>query len=235
MVNPESAVAVASNAPVVLELFSCASGAGMGYHRAGFRVVAVDIEPQPRNPFPFFQGDAFHLLPQLLAQFHPAALHGSPPCQAYSPLNAYNKKVYPDLVDRTREAFAATGLPYVIENVPQAPLRNPTLLCGAMAEVGLRVYRHRSFETNWHLPQPTHLPHRERCTRNGYLPTPEAPFMSIHGGKHSKAWRERAALEMDVPWMGTIREVCEAIPPRYTEYIGGHLMAAVRGEPARAA
>lgn len=218
--------------PRLLDTFCCAGGAAMGYHRAGFEVVGVDIEPQPNYPFRFIQADALEVLasPSMLAMFD--AIHASPPCQAYSPLNAINRREYPDLVAPVRELLDASGLPYVIENVVQAPLRDPVVLCGGM--FGLSLYRHRAFESNVPLAAPTHPRHEARCVRNGYLPTKEAPFMSIHGGKHSRAWREKAADVMGVPWTRTIVEVCEAIPPAYTEYIGGYLMAAVR-ERARGA
>jgi DNA (cytosine-5)-methyltransferase 1 len=67
--------------------------------------------------------------------------------------------------------------------------------------------------------------HTARCTRNGYLPTIAAPFMTISGGKHSKAWLEAAKDAMGMPWVKTIREVCEAVPPAYSEFIGEQLMA----------
>jgi hypothetical protein len=120
-------------------------------------------------------------------------------CRAVA--NAYNHKVYPDLIGPTREAFEAVGLPYVIENVEAAApeLKDPALLCGPM--FGLKVYRHRLFETNWPLAVPPHPAHVERCTRNGYLPTAEKPFMSIHGGKHSKAWQRAACDAMGMPWI----------------------------------
>lgn len=193
----------------------------MGYHLAGFEVVGVDIDPQPNYPFRFIQADAMTFP---LAGF--AASHASPPCQAYSPLNAYNKVTYPDLVNPIRIRLQASGLPYVIENVPQAPLRDPVELCGPM--FGLKVYRHRAFEASFRLDTPKHLPHVALCTRNGYLPTPERPFMSIHGGKHSRAWQRKAREVMGTPWMETIKEVCESIPPAYTEHIGHQLRAAVR-------
>lgn len=197
-----------------LDLFCCAGGASKGLAMAGFVVTGVDIEPQPNYVFSerFIRADALSI-----------SLKGydfvwaSPPCQAYTPLNAYNKKSYPDLVSATREKLRKSGIPYVIENVVQAPLVNPVILCGGM--FSLRVYRHRGFEASFPLSAPQH-PHHERvCSRNGNLPL-AGQFMTITGGKHSRAWRERAAAEMGVSWMRTIREVCEAIPPKYAQYIG---------------
>jgi DNA (cytosine-5)-methyltransferase 1 len=98
----------------------------------------------------------------------------------------------------------------------------------------LRMYRHRLFEAGGGLtlPQLEHPEHTALCVRNGYLPTQERPFMSIHGGKHSRAWLEAAKVAMGMPWVQTIREVCEAIPPAYTEYIGREALAQIRGQVA---
>ncbi|MFD7661011.1 SAM-dependent methyltransferase [Streptomyces sp. NPDC059788] len=226
----------------VLDAFCCAGGMAMGYHLAGFEVVGVDIEPQPHYPFTFVQGDAIEYIHEHGREFDLG--HGSPPCQAYTPLNAYNHKVYPDLIAPTRKAFETAGLPYVIENVEAAAaeLRDPLMLCGPM--FGLRVYRHRLFETDWDLTAPGHPVHVERCVRNGYLPTPERPFMSIHGGKHSRAWQRAACDAMGMPWIKVpedagvdriklgIREVCEAIPPAYARYVGEAFAAAAQAEVA---
>lgn len=222
--------------PRLLDLFCCAGGCSDGYSRAGFEVFGVDIEPQPNYPFEFCQADALVVLESLLAggtALWPYGLgdfdviHASPPCQAYSPLNAYNHKIYPDLVEPVRALLRATGIPYVIENVMQAPLVNPMMLCGSM--FGLKVYRHRGFESSMALMAPFHSRHVARCIRNGYLPA-VGQNMTISGGKHSAVWQRKACEVMGTPWMRTIREVCEAIPPAYTEWIGRYLMAALAHE-----
>ncbi|MFJ5110975.1 SAM-dependent methyltransferase [Streptomyces sp. NPDC088551] len=211
----------------VLDAFCCAGGMAMGYYLAGFDVVGIDIDPQPNYPFPFVQGDAIEFIREHGHEFD--VVHGSPPCQAYTPLNAYNHKTYPDLIAPTRDAMLSTGRPYVIENVEAAApeLREPTLLCGPM--FGLGLYRHRLFETNWNLLAPSHTPHLALCTRNGYLPTEAKPFMTITGGRHSRAWQNAACDAMGMPWIKVlaggdikrgIREVCEAIPPSYARHIG---------------
>jgi DNA (cytosine-5)-methyltransferase 1 len=219
-----------------LDLFCGAGGGTRGYQEAGFYVVGVDHRPMPNYcGDEFIQMDALELLSRLLAGEEVEgwkledfdAVHASPPCQAYSPLNAYNGKDYPDLIEPVRELLVTTGLPYVIENVVQAPLLEPAILCGGM--FGLRLYRHRSFETSFPLLVPGHPPHESRCARNGYLPAPDQ-FMSIHGGKHSKAWQRKAAEEMGVAWMRTIPEVCEAIPPAYTKHIGSYLLSHIEAE-----
>jgi DNA (cytosine-5)-methyltransferase 1 len=218
------------NGLTVLDTYRCGGGMAMGYYLAGYEVVGVDIDPQPNYPFEFHQADAVEFIKEHGHEFD--LLHGSPPCQDYSNLNAYNHKDYPRLIAPTREAMVATGRPYVMENVEVASVEliDPITLCGPM--FGLKVYRHRVFETNWPLTVPAHPKHVERCTRNGYLPTPEKPFMSIHGGKHSRAWQRAACDAMGMPWIKVpedarmeriqlgIREVCEAIPPAYAQWIG---------------
>lgn len=219
--------------PRLLDAFCCQGGASMGYNLAGFDVVGVDIAPQPGYPFTFVQGDAVQFIRDHGHEYD--LIHGSPPCQDYSNLNAYNHKDYPRLIEPTRAAMRAAGRPYVIENVEIAgrELINPITLCGAMFD--LTVYRHRVFEADWGLTAPAHLAHVARCQRNGYLPTREKPFMSVHGGRHSRAWQNAACDAMGMPWIKVpaggdiqhgIRAVCEAIPPAYTEWIGREFFAA---------
>jgi hypothetical protein len=93
------------------------------------------------------------------------------------PLNAYNKKVYPDQIAATRAMTLASGRPYVIENVVQAPLLSRVILCGSM--FGLRVYRHRGFETSFPITALSHPPHVQVCAWNGYLPDAQRFMPSV--------------------------------------------------------
>lgn len=200
--------------PILLDLFCGAGGAAMGYHRAGFSVIGVDIAPQPHYPFTFIQGDA---LAFPLKGFD--AIHASPPCQRWSP-RTKDRKRHPDLIAPLRPLLLASGLPYVIENVPRAPLTGP-VLCGS--SFGLSVERHRRFETNFPLMVPPcahgQQPRRFRIYDHGrwYL-SRVAHVAGNGGGKADEQWPSA----MGIAWMDR-RELVEAIPPAYTEHIGWYL------------
>ena len=208
----------------LLDLFCCAGGAAVGYQRAGFEVVGVDIEPQPNYPCDFIQADALKLETDFLREFD--ALHASPPCQSYSDLAKRNGNghEWPRLIDPVRDLLDAAGRPWVIENVEGAPLRDPVLLCGTMFP-GLRVIRHRLFETNFPLPQPAHISyvghplcHTVDKRKAHFGKTDEwEDYVSVNGGGNCSVAAARDAMGID--WM-TKREINEAIPPSYTEYIG---------------
>lgn len=209
----------------------------MGYHRAGFEVVGVDIDPQPNYPFEFIQSDALILDPEFLRSFD--AVHASPPCQSYSDLARRNGNahMWPRLIEPVRAMLEATGRPYVIENVEGAPLRDPVVLCGTMFSP-LRVIRHRLFEANFDIPVPPHgkhplvFTHDKRKAHYGKLDQNTA-FVQVTGGGNCTVANARDALGID--WM-TKNELNESIPPAYTEYIGGFLLEDVeRRARARAA
>lgn len=127
---------------VIADLFCGGGGAAKGLHQAGFTVIGYDIKPQPHYPFEFHQQDA---LTVDLSQFD--AIWASPPCQLWvDPNSGHSDRTPPDLVTPIRERILAVGLPYIIENVDRAPLRDPVKLCGTM--FGLPLIRHRLFESN---------------------------------------------------------------------------------------
>ncbi len=209
--------------PRLLDLFCGAGGAAMGYHRAGFDVVGVDIVPQKRYPFPFILADALDYLPEHGREFD--VVHASPPCQAYSTLRALHPhKDYPDLLAVTRDALAVNGRPWVIENVVQAPLRSPVVLCGAM--FGLRVYRHRGFESSVLLTAPEHPKHLVRA--GGFNGQRQRKAYYLAGGFATVAGNVGSYVgpAMGIDWM-TGKELSQAIPPAYTREIGRQVLGAL--------
>ena len=211
--------------PRLLDLFCCAGGAAVGYHQAGFDVVGVDIVKQSNYPFEFFLHDALTLDPAFLHSFD--AIHASPPCQAYSDLAARNGNGadWPKLIEPVRAMLTATGLPFVIENVDGAPLRNYVVLCGTMFSQ-LRVLRHRLFETNFPVLVPPHERHPKVHTldkrKSHYGKTCEwRDYVQVTGGGNCSVAAARDAMGID--WM-TKRELNEAIPPAYAHFIGQTLI-----------
>ena len=191
----------------------------MGYSRAGFDVVGVDIAPQPRYPFEFIQAEAIEYVKAHGHEYD--AIHASPPCQAYTHAQRIMGKSHPDLVEPVRDVLLNIGKPYIIENVVGAPLIDPIELCGTMF-TGLETYRHRIFETNWELEAPEHPEHVRKVTKMGRPPQP-GEFMHVVGNFSGVA---RARKAMGINWM--VRdELREAIPPPYTEFIGKQLMGHV--------
>ncbi len=213
--------------PRLLDLFCGAGGCSMGYHRAGFDVVGVDIKRQKRYPFEFVQADAIEYI---LAHGHEYdIIHASPPCQFYSVTAPLSNGNHPDLVGPTRVALLEVGKPYVIENVVGAPLINPLMLCGTM--FGLRVQRHRLFEIwpnpIWFPPHPCKhdgLATGNHLRRSGVTRTPGFKdgynFITVAGNNYLVA---DGQLAMDIDWT-TKAELSQAIPPAYTEWIGKQLM-----------
>jgi DNA (cytosine-5)-methyltransferase 1 len=213
--------------PLLLDLFCGEGGAAMGYHRAGFDVIGVDIDPQPRYPFEFHQGHALDPIESLRYIRRFDAIHASPPCQRYSDLAHRNGNAddWPDLIEPVRRALEDTGMPYVIENVEGAPLINPITLCGTMFDE-TRVIRHRLFESNIPLVAPPHPPHPlvfthdKRKAHYGKLDQ-NVDYVQVTGGGNCTVANKRAAMNM--PWASG-HGCNEAIPPAYTEFIGRQLI-----------
>lgn len=226
----------------LLDLFCGAGGCTKGYQAAGFWVRGVDIKPQPRYVGEeFIQADALEYLGGLIEsgevqQF--AAIHASPPCQAYSAAWALHKREHPRLIDITRAMLQRSGLPFVIENVERSPLLKASglfglhgiLLCGTAFNLTVEhegqryeLRRHRLFESNTHLAS---LPCRHRL-----------PVIGIYGHGESKAMRDKRGFQistvkvrrevMRMAWANR-DEIAEAIPPAYTEFIGRQLVQIIK-------
>jgi DNA (cytosine-5)-methyltransferase 1 len=207
--------------PRVLDLFCGAGGAAIGYHRAGFSVVGVDIEPQPNYPFCFLEGDA------LSVEFSSFDLiHASPPCQRWSTATP-NKKIHPDFLRPIQERLKNQEIPYIIENVVGAPLLNPILLCGLLFPE-LRVLRHRLFECSFDIPQP-----KLDCENHPILYSNDkkskyfgqlnewTDYLGVYGGNHASINACRDAMGL---YHTTRKELSEAIPPPYTQFIGEYFL-----------
>lgn len=219
--------------PRLLDLYSCAGGAAMGYHYVGFDVVGVDREPQPNYPFEFIQADAIEFGYEHGHEF--AVRHASPPCYAHSKTKHTHKVQHEDLLEPTRRMLREVGGPYVIENVEGAPLIDPLTLCGS--EFGLRAMdvdgvelalrRHRLFESNVWLTGPGGCIHDNTQVAGSYTAsrhrTPAQRDNPSRRGGYTPALAVRAAL-LGIDWKMTEYELAQAIPPAYTRWIGAQLL-----------
>ncbi len=204
---------------LLLDLFSGAGGGAEGYARAGFEVVGVDNVPQPRYPFRHIVADA---LEYAAAHGHEYdVIHASPPCQRYSVITPDPSR-HPDLLPVVRNLLQRIGKPWVIENVPRAPMRADFKLCGCMFDLP-HLKRERWFETSWQgfalRPSCVHLDGVYSIVGNG---TPTGNRNAL--GRNIYEWERKAAMGID--WM-TRKELAQAIPPAYTTYIGRQLLAAI--------
>lgn len=226
--------------PRLLDLYCGAGGAGMGYARAGFEVVGVDLAPQRHYPFAFVQGDALAALRGELEGIDLAtfdAVHASPPCQAYTALRSLpwlREREYWDSIPPTLELLRPLRVPWVLENVERAPVDGITL-CGTMFGLawpdGLPIYRHRRFASSEFMLAPGHPKHtavlahgRDRMDVRGAHVRGRRPRLNngrVIGGHQSATIV--ASSPMGVDWM-TGNEASQAIPPAYTEWLGRRLL-----------
>lgn len=222
----------------ILDLFCKAGGAGAGYAQAGFEVVGVDIKHQKRYPFTFIHADAVEVMRDVAFLRTFDVIHASPPCQTHSitknlrdAQGGTTDKV--DCIPITRELLGASGVPYIIENVPGAPLINPVQCCGSY--FGLKVRRHRIFESTLPIVG-TECKHKAQGKPIGIYgamnDNPQGLDRTtgryVYGGSTAKTIEEaREAMRID--WM-IWAELVEAIPPAYTEFLGTQMHLALIGK-----
>lgn len=209
----------------VLDLFCGEGGAGHGYAMAGHDVTGVDLrDTSERYPYRFVQGDALAYAAARGADYE--LIHASPPCQAYSALRTLHDNEHPDLIDPTRAVLQSLGVPWIMENVPGAPMRGAVVLCGSMFGLGARcegkwrqLRRHRLFESSMMLSAPG------PCRHN-------APTVGVYGSSGMPMSRSRRAYQangpeareaMGTPWM-THHGCTQAIPPAYTQWLASCLV-----------
>jgi DNA (cytosine-5)-methyltransferase 1 len=222
--------------PRLLDLYCGAGGAGWGYHLAGFDVFGIDILPQPKYPLEFAQGDVLEMSPAVLQGFD--AVHASPPCL---PFTAYGRRGggvgegVPNLLPQTRKLLQASGVPYVIENVPGARkhLRDPLMLCAshfvptANPSGHGRIRRHRLFECSFPIWPPAKCRHKIWPADLPGATNRKANSRLVVAVGEYRIPLEVQKRAMGVPWDCTREELSKMIPPMYTEYIGKRLLEVI--------
>lgn len=215
------------NGLTALDAFCNIGGVGMGLYLAGFNVIGIDILPQPNYPFEFHQADAIDYITANGSDYD--LISAGPPCQFDCMLTAGTNQArrgqYPDLLEPTRAAIQSTGRPYVIEQPPgraSKRMRVDVKLCGEM--FGRRVLRHRNFELGgWFAFQPAHVKHRGLTIgyRHGtYVSEEEGYYFPVYGDGGGKGSVRQWQDAMGIHWTGVRRELAEAIPPVYGEWLG---------------
>ncbi len=221
---------------IALDLFCGAGGASKGLKDAGFEyVVGMDISdefgmPGAHKCDEFFRADIFNLpenttLDKWIKYRNFDFIWASPPCQAYSvgTKGFRNKgKKYPDLVSRTRKLLLKTGKPFVIENVPLAPLRKDLMLCGEM--FGLKIIRHRLFEIHgFNCKQPEHKKHKRPVCIDGKK---RSYYEGVWGKGRYSGYLKNWQNAMQITWIKKEKTLAQCVPPAYAEYIGKQFLEA---------
>ena len=215
--------------PKLLDCFAGEGGAATGYDLAGWDVTCVELDPvkAARNPHRTIVADAITYAADHGRDYD--AVTGSPVCKPFTDLAVLSDNEHPDTLTPFRAVVVALGVPYVIENVEGAPLRDPMWLCGSMFGLDVEcrdgerrwLRRHRGFESNVFLVPPGPCMHPAG--------QPVGVYGTGGGGQQTRGYKahpEEARAVMGMPW-GSRDGVAQAIPPQYTRWIGAQLIDAL--------
>jgi DNA (cytosine-5)-methyltransferase 1 len=219
----------------------CGAGISSDGYAAYFDVTGVDNNPAVGRyyPYEFVCGDALKLdsggrpvsalEPGYLRQFD--LIHLGGPCQPWSKMMNCRpglREKYTDLIGPLRPVLEESGVPYVIENVEGAPLRDPVWLCAVAFGVP-ELLRHRGFETGNGLVIPPlyHPKHPLKASKAGHWVPGTAMSLAGHSAPIAKV-RELMGVTRYVP-----REMLmEAAPGYMTAYVAAHAVAYLSQEAA---
>lgn len=215
-----------------LDLFTGTGGTGHGLALAGFQVVGIDVKRRRhRSPLvEFVQADVRDVLADLAYLRRFDLITAGPPCQVFTRAGhlrtAQGKTTSKvNMIPETRAALDAAGVPYIIENVPGAPIRPDVMLCGSMFPelavtdaTGRRwLQRHRIFELGfWPAPLSPECAHRAAGVRPLGVYASKAD--NIPSGGQTARTLEEGRLLMGMPW-ASWSGLVEAIPPAYSRWL----------------
>ena len=229
----------------VLVLYSCGGGSSMGYHNAGFDVTGVDIVKKRDYPFSQIKADCLEIIKDIdfLRTFD--LIHASPPCQKHTRATkcSWGKVSEINHIPAVRNALNKAKVPYIIENVEGAPLLEDMVikLCGSMFD--LKVRRHRLFELGFlngvlkeYRKNPLSCNHKKQGKPVGVYGsmgdtvkgTCKKTGKVVYGGSTAKTLEE-AQEAMGIDWLQW-RDLTQAVPPKYTEFLGNLYQKVWRGD-----
>lgn len=237
--------------PIALDICCRKGGATKGLQRAGFHVIGVDIDPQPGYPGDeFIQADGLKVLDDLrilggtfltkaFGWRRPALIAQSWPCQAGNTATAGNRAKgliddHEQFIPRARELSDKIGIPYYIEQPTSSQsglIRRDLTLCMDMVCMKRPTFppwvqKHRSFElSGFTVPQPKHIKHEGYVRGHRHGVVREGPYVAGYGKGGGKATAVELRHAMGIDWMTDRFDLCEAIPPAYSEWIGKAFMA----------
>ncbi|MDA9991638.1 hypothetical protein N9E35_01385 [Candidatus Marinimicrobia bacterium] len=239
----------------LLDLYCCAGGAARGYELGGFdEIVGVDKVWKKEYPYEFIQADIEDFIFQQPIEWFQSfdLIQASPPCQFHSKTKHLaiaqgNLPSDEDHLPMIRGFLRSLNVPYVIENVPEAwnkeERKQVTFSCGSHFDLG--VQRHRYFEASFPIKQ-------LKCDHN----TPAWPIgpkgkpkpIGVYGSKGDKikgmchksgkmqegGWTAKTVAEaqqaMGIQHISTWRNLCQAVPPAYTEHVSKYFFEYMRAK-----